>query len=144
MNIRLLIATPDDASLALLRSVVAATCDLICFTVTVADAQSYPALIHRVDEVLDDVILLDWEMVQAATADLVREILTHNPKMRIVVLLPSHQRGINLPVGPFTPFRARPHAGGSATAGAGVARFNGASVGRGAARGPRSAPHHPR
>lgn len=92
MDIRLLIATPDDTSLALLRSVVDATRDLTCFAVTVAEAESYPALIHRVDRALDDVTLLDWEMAQAATADLVREILTHNPKMRIVVLLPSHQR----------------------------------------------------
>jgi DNA-binding NarL/FixJ family response regulator len=92
MNIRLLIATPDAASLALLRSVVDATRDLTCFAVTVADAQSYPALMQRVDEALDDVILLDWEMAQAASTDLVRELLAHNPKMRIVVLLPSHQR----------------------------------------------------
>lgn len=92
MNIRLLIATPDDASRSLLRSVVNATRDLTCFAITVAEAPSYQVLIQRVDRASDDVILLDWEMTQAATADLVREILTHNPRMRIVVLLPSHQR----------------------------------------------------
>lgn len=92
MNIRLLIATPDDASLALLQSVVTATRDLTCFAITPATAQSEQEIFRHVDAALEDVILLDWEMTQAATADLVRTILAHNPQMRIVVLLPSHQR----------------------------------------------------
>jgi DNA-binding NarL/FixJ family response regulator len=92
VNIRLLIATPDNVSLALLQSVVTATRDLTCFAITVATAQSAQEILQHVDAALEDVILLDWEMTQAATADLVHEILNHNPKMRIVVLLPSHQR----------------------------------------------------
>ena len=92
MNIRLLIATPDQASLTLLQSVVSATRSLTCFTITAATALSYEILMQRVDAALDDVILLDWEMAKTATADRVREILSHNPQMRTVVLLPSHQR----------------------------------------------------
>ena len=92
MHIRLLIATPDQASLALLQSVVNATQDLTCFTVTAAAAASYETLMQQVDAAAADVILLDWEMGKTTTADLVREILTHNPRMRTVVLLPSHQR----------------------------------------------------
>ncbi|MCE7981582.1 MAG: DNA-binding response regulator [Caldilinea sp. CFX5] len=92
MQIRLLIATPDDASLALLQSVVQAADDLTSFAITIATVQNRPALIQRVDAAIDDVILLDWELAQAATAHLVREILSHNPQMRTVVLLPSHQR----------------------------------------------------
>lgn len=92
MHIRLLIATPDQASLALLQSVVNATYDLTCFTVTAAAATSYETLMQQVDATAADVVLLDWEMGKTATADLVREILTHSPRMRTVVLLPSHQR----------------------------------------------------
>lgn len=92
MNIRLLIATPDQASLTLLQSVVNATRNLTCFTVTAATAYSCETLMQRVDAAADDVILLDWEMAKTATADLVREILNHNSRMRTVVLLPSHQR----------------------------------------------------
>lgn len=92
MNIRLLIATPDQRALALLQSVVNATRDLTCFTITDVAAISYEALIHGVDTGVADVILLDWEMAKTATADLVREILSHNPRMHTVVLLPSRQR----------------------------------------------------
>lgn len=92
MNIRLLIATPDRRSLALLQSVVNATRDLTCFVVTDAAAASHEMLMQQVDAATTDVILLDWEMAKAATADLVREILSHHPCMRIVVLLPAHQR----------------------------------------------------
>lgn len=92
MSIRLLIATPDRPSLALLRSVVEAACGLLCFSLSWAETASHDDLFDRVDNALDDVILLDWEMAEARTADLVHTILEHNPKMRIVVLLPSHQR----------------------------------------------------
>lgn len=92
MQIRLLIATPDDAALALLQSVVHAADNLTSFAITTATAQNRPALLRRVDATLDDVILLDWELAKAGTADLVSEILSHSPQIRIVVLLPSHQR----------------------------------------------------
>lgn len=92
MNIRLLIATPDQASLALLQSVVAATRDLTCFTITVATACTDEALRQRVAAAADDVILLDWELAKTATADLVRDLRSHHPHLRTVVLLPSHQR----------------------------------------------------
>lgn len=92
MNIRLLIATPDQRALALLQSVVNATRDLTCFTVTDTAVVAYEALMQQVDAAAVDVILLDWEMAKTATADLVREILSHNPRMHTVVLLPSRQR----------------------------------------------------
>lgn len=92
MNIRLLLATPDQASLTLLQSVVTATRDLTCFTITVATADTEGALRQRVAAAADDVILLDWEMAKTATADLVRDLRSHNPHLRTVVLLPSHQR----------------------------------------------------
>ena len=92
MTIRLLVATPDVTSLVLLRSVVNAARNLVCFSLEVAEV-AYPTdLLDRVDRAADDVILLDWEMARTTTVDFVKTILDHNPKMRIIVLLPSSQR----------------------------------------------------
>ena len=46
----------------------------------------------RVDAELDDVILLDWHLVEAQTPELVRAILQRKPRLRIVVLLPQGYR----------------------------------------------------
>lgn len=92
MHIRLLFASPDGASLALLQSIHDSAINLMCFTTSTATASNREALFARVDEAMDDVILLDWPMAEAGTPDLVKELLAVNPKLRVVVLLPMNYR----------------------------------------------------
>lgn len=92
MKIRLLFATPDATSLRLFESVLASALELTPLDVTTAQAGSTAALFARLDSRADDVILLDWLFVQEETPALVREILTHSPKMRIVAVLPQTYR----------------------------------------------------
>ena len=92
MHIRLLFASPDPGSLALLQSIRDSAVDLMCFTTATASVADAEALLARVDEELDDVILLDWPMAEAGTPALVEELLTRNRTLRVVVLLPENYR----------------------------------------------------
>jgi DNA-binding NarL/FixJ family response regulator len=60
--------------------------------VQIAKARTYSELLARVDAHQDDIILLDWQVAGAQTPALVREILQRNPLLRVVALLPEHQR----------------------------------------------------
>ena len=86
---RLLLATPDSDSLELLRALLHLALDLMCLDVTAADVDTRDELMTRVDNHLDDIILLDWTMAEAETPALVKEILQHNAMMRVIVLLPD-------------------------------------------------------
>lgn len=92
MHIRLLFASPEDESLALLHSIHHAAQDLMCLDTSTATATTLAELLARVDEYADDVILLDWPMAESNTPALVEEILRRNRKLRVVVLLPETYR----------------------------------------------------
>ena len=55
-------------------------------------SMSEPELLARVDAQQDDIILLDWQVGGSQTPTLVRDILNRNPLLRVVALLPEHQR----------------------------------------------------
>lgn len=92
MLMRLLFAAPDQASLTLLHTTLAAALRLTPMDVSVAEAQSREDLLARLEAVQDDIIILDWPIAGAETPDLVREILARNPLLRVVALLPDHLR----------------------------------------------------
>ena len=92
MHIRLLFVSPDDASLDLLQSIHDSAIDLMCFTTSTATVKRRDELLARVEQKLDDVILLDWPMAEAETPHLVEELLEMNPTLRVVVLLPMNYR----------------------------------------------------
>ena len=89
---RLLFAVPELNSLELMHSVLSSALCLTPLTVSFAEARTLDELEARVEEGLDDVILLDWEMVNADTPALVTDILSRNPELRVVVLLPESSR----------------------------------------------------
>ena len=92
MSIRVLLAGPNPNSLDLQRILLDASTNLVCFQVQSSSVVSLEALWARVDAGLDDVILLDWHLVEAQTPDLVRAILERKPRLRIVALLPQGYR----------------------------------------------------
>ncbi len=67
----------------------------LCLTpldVSSTEVFSRDELIYRVQRKLDDIVFLDWEIAEADTPDLVRQLLAENPKLRVVVLLPESLR----------------------------------------------------
>lgn len=92
MHIRILFASPDDASLNLLHSLHHSAMDLMCLNVSTSEVRTVDELQHRVTARADDVILLDWLMVEAETPKLVQDLLAQNPQLRVVVLLPENFR----------------------------------------------------
>ncbi len=92
MTIRVLLAGPNPNSLDLQRVLLDASTNLVCFRVQSSSAATVEALWARVDADLDDVILLDWQLVEAQTPELVRAILQRKPRLRIVALLPQGYR----------------------------------------------------
>jgi DNA-binding NarL/FixJ family response regulator len=89
---RLLFAAPELNSLDLMQSVLSSALCLTPLTVSFAEVRTLDELEARVEEEIDDVILLDWDMVHADTPALVTKILSRNPKLRLVVLLPESSR----------------------------------------------------
>jgi len=61
-------------------------------TVSFTETRTLSELCARVEEKLDDVIFLDWDMVEADTPQLVKDMLAANPLLRVVVLLPQSSR----------------------------------------------------
>ena len=92
MEIRLVFATPDEESLDLFYALLSSALKLTPLHVTPARAANREELLARADEALDDVVVLDWLMSQNDTPALVRELLVHNPKLRIVATLPLTYR----------------------------------------------------
>lgn len=92
MLLRLLLAIPQAEELALVHSILDSALDLTCLDVA-ADEATNVAMLHTiVAEDRHDIIMLDWDMVEAETPALVSEILRKNPQMRVVVLLPLSYR----------------------------------------------------
>ncbi len=92
MSIRVLLAGPNPNSLDLQRVLLDASTNLVCFRVQSSSVATVEALWARVEADLDDVILLDWHLVEAQTPELVRAILQSKPRLRIVALLPQGYR----------------------------------------------------
>lgn len=92
MSIRVLFACADPQTLELQQSVLASSLNLVCFAVTFASVTTVDDLWRRVDAGEDDVILLDWHLTDAETPQLVRSLLAHSPRLRIVALLPQGYR----------------------------------------------------
>jgi DNA-binding NarL/FixJ family response regulator len=67
----------------------------LCLTpldVQFSEVTDRTALLARLDQDVDDVVLLDWQIAEAATPALVEEILQRCPRLRVVVLLPQSSR----------------------------------------------------
>lgn len=92
MRIRLLIASPTDGCCNLMDAMLEAALCLIPLDVTAQIVHSREALLERLAEDIDDVVMLDWDLVEAETPQLVHGILAANNRMRIVALLPLHLR----------------------------------------------------
>ncbi len=92
MVIRLLLAIPQSAELALVHSILDSALDLTCLDVGTDEARHVGDLLSIVAEERHDVVVLDWDMAEAETPDLVRSMLGVNPSLRVVVLLPLSYR----------------------------------------------------
>jgi DNA-binding NarL/FixJ family response regulator len=89
---RLLFTASDQESLNLMHATLDSALCLTPLDVQLAEARTCTELLARVDAYQDDLILLDWQVAGAATPALVRDILQRNPLLRVVALLPEHQR----------------------------------------------------
>jgi CheY-like chemotaxis protein len=92
MRIKVLFATPDQHALELLNSLLSSAANLFCPDVEADSVTSREALIARISTAYDDVVFVDWLMAEADTPNLVKELVQHNPKIRIVALLPQYFR----------------------------------------------------
>ncbi|MEZ4674941.1 MAG: hypothetical protein R2932_11935 [Caldilineaceae bacterium] len=98
MAIRILLAIPTATCLGLLHSLLDEALNLICFDLATAKVRTRQALLERINSGLADeaanvdIVLLDWELAEQETPTLVRELLTLNPRLRIIALLPHHLR----------------------------------------------------
>jgi DNA-binding NarL/FixJ family response regulator len=92
MPMRVLFAASDQESLNLMHATLDSALCLTPLEVQIAEARTCAELLARVDADQDDIILLDWQVAGAQTPALVRDILNRNPLLRVVALLPEHQR----------------------------------------------------
>jgi len=92
VDIHLLIAMPDPKSQDLMLSLLNAASHLLPFKVEAHQARSRDELILQVREKTDDVVFLDWQLAEANTPDLARELDRLNPWLRVIVLLPLKLR----------------------------------------------------
>ena len=89
---RLLFAVSEPSSLQLIHSVLDSALCLTPVDVSIAEVRTIEELHERVEDKVDDVILLDWDLATSGTPELVRQILEQNPLLRVVVLLPESSR----------------------------------------------------
>ncbi|MCB0044484.1 MAG: hypothetical protein KDD92_03545 [Caldilineaceae bacterium] len=92
LPVKVLFATSDEQSLALLHSLLNSAVDLMCFEVHAASTTTQEELRARVAAQMDDVIFLDWDVAEAGTPMLVETLIQQNPQIRAVVLLPLDHR----------------------------------------------------
>ena len=88
MKMRLIFAIPEGDALNLMLSLLTSALLLNPLAVEVAEVSSLDELMQRVDADTDDIVLLDWQLAEDRTAEIVEEILARNPKLRVVALLP--------------------------------------------------------
>lgn len=89
---RVLFAASDQESLNLMHATLDSALCLTPLEVQIAEARTCADLLARVDVHQDDIVLLDWQVAGAETPALVRDILERDPLLRVVALLPEHQR----------------------------------------------------
>jgi DNA-binding NarL/FixJ family response regulator len=92
MHMRVLLATPDDETLALMQALLEAALQLVPLTIKVHSARTPEDLLQRARLDLDDIVLLDWPLAGAESPDLVRAVFQVNPRLRVIALLPDHPR----------------------------------------------------
>lgn len=92
MKVRLLFAVPEPSSLDLMHAILRSALCLTPLDVSFAEVATVNELTRRVREQRDDVVLLDWQISEAGTPDLVKRLLEENPQLRVVVLLPESSR----------------------------------------------------
>jgi len=92
MQMRLLFAAPDASTQQLLRNVLGAALCLTPLDVIATEVETKAALLARLDQDQDDIVLLDWGIAAEETPALVAQILDINPRLRVVTLLPEHMR----------------------------------------------------
>jgi hypothetical protein len=92
VNIRLLIAAPDDESIALYRSLLDSALGLLPLEIAVRDVRTCRDVTERVVEREVDVLLLDWLLAGAGTPALVRELMALDPGVRTLIVMPLSLR----------------------------------------------------
>ena len=92
MKMRLIFAIPEGDALHLMHSLLTSALLLNPLPPAVAEVSTLDALMAQVDADTDDIVLLDWLLAGDRTAEVVEEILAHNPKLRVVALLPLAYR----------------------------------------------------
>ncbi len=70
----------------------ASALELTPLNVAVAHVTTKDALLARADADADDVVVLDWLLADAETPALVAALGAHNPRLRIVAVLPLSYR----------------------------------------------------
>ena len=92
MSMRVLLATPDDETLTLMQSLLAAALQLVPLTITIQAVRTPEDLLRRAHLALDDVVLLDWPLAGPDSPDLVRALFQANQRLRVIALLPGQPR----------------------------------------------------
>jgi DNA-binding NarL/FixJ family response regulator len=92
VKVRLILAVPDAEGLDLMHTLLASALELNPLDVVVSEVRSPGELMGRVRQNADDVVLLDWQLGESGTPQLVREILNANPRLRVITLLPLSLR----------------------------------------------------
>lgn len=92
MSMRVLLATPDDETLALMQSLLAAALQLVPLAISTQAVRAPEDLVQRARMALDDVVLLDWPLAGPDSPDLVRALFQANQNLRIIALLPGQPR----------------------------------------------------
>lgn len=92
MTIRLLLVTPNADFVTLMTRVLDTALELTGLDAVLNSVSDVAGLQARVDQQVDDVILLDWDVAQADTPQLVRHVLTEDPRLRLVAMLPLSNR----------------------------------------------------
>ena len=92
MAIRLLLVTPHNSFATLIERVLKVTLELTGLEAEMIAVFSQNELDTRLSNDIDDVILLDWDLARSKTPELVKQILTDNPRLRLVAMLPLSNR----------------------------------------------------
>lgn len=92
MLLRLLLITPSPSFNQLMNQVLDEALELTGLDAVLHDVSSLDKAAARLNLKSDDVILLDWDSAGSKTPALVRQILTADPRLRLVVMLPFTNR----------------------------------------------------
>jgi len=88
MCVRLLVAAPNDESLALYRALIISAESLLPLGLDTDFVSERKALETRVAAQSADILLYDWELSGADTPDYMRELIALDPKIRTIIVMP--------------------------------------------------------